>query len=69
MNKVTSSLEIYNKINEVLKRGDKKKVARLLGMTPTNFSRHLKALQNGKGIETATLQAITEVTGFNFFKF
>ncbi len=63
------SIEIYNKVNEILKKGDKKKVAKVLAITPTNLSRQLRNLKNGKGISTITLEAISLVTGYNFFSF
>ena len=63
------SLDIFNKINQVLndKEIPKKQVAMQLGISSTALSNQLKRLRNGKGINTKTLEAIEELTGFNFF--
>ena len=66
-----TSLYIFNKINQVLNEKEipKKKVALHLGISNTALSNQFKRLRSGKGINTKTLEAIEERTGFNFFSF
>ena len=65
------SIEIYNKIKEVLysKKISHKEVSQELGITQTAFSLQLTKLKNGKGINTETLEVIEKLSGFNFFCF
>lgn len=67
--KSKKSIEIYNKINEILDDGDKQKIAEILGITPTSFSYQLRTLKKGKGISTITLEVIGEYKKYNFFSF
>lgn len=67
--KSRKSIEIYNKINEILKDGDKQEIAKILGITPTSLSYQLRTLKKGKGISTITLEVIGEYKKFNFFSF
>ena len=66
-----TSLDIFNKINQVLndKEIPKKHLAMHLGISNTALSNQLKKLRNGKGINIKTLEVIEELTGFNFFSF
>lgn len=65
------SLDVFNKINQVLndKEIPKKQLALHLGISNTALSNQLKKLRTGKGINIRTLEAIEELTGFNFFSF
>ena len=65
------SLDIFNKINEVLNDSKitKTKLASHLNIRKTALSNQLKNLKNGKGINIKTLEAIEKLTGFNFFSF
>ena len=65
------SLDIFNKINEVLNDNKitKTKLASHLNISKTALSNQLKNLKNGKGINIKTLEAIEKLTGFNFFSF
>lgn len=67
--KSKKSIEIYNKINEILDDGDKQEIAKILGITPTALSYQLRTLKKGKGISTITLEVIGEYKEFNFFSF
>lgn len=67
--KETTSLDIYFKIIETLSVGDKKEISKRLGITQTGFSKQLRMLKQGKGINTKTLQVIGEYKNFNFFSF
>lgn len=65
------SLDIFNKINQVLndKNITKTKLAKHIGISRTALSNQFKNLKNDKGINIKTLEAIEELTGFNFFSF
>lgn len=65
------SLDVFNKVNQVLNDNKitKTKLASHLNISKTALSNQLKNLKNGKGINIKTLEAIEELTGFNFFSF
>ena len=65
------SRDIYNKINEVLdvNKVTKMVLAKRLGITVQGLSYQLNSLKRGRGINTETLEAIEELTGYNFFSF
>lgn len=65
------NLDVFNKINQVLNDNKitKSRLASHLNVSRTALSNQLKNLKNGKGINIRTLEAIEELTGFNFFSF
>lgn len=65
------NIRIFNKINQILdeKKITKSKLSSHLGISKTALSNQLKKLKNGNGINIKTLEAIEELTGFNFFSF
>ncbi len=68
---MNKSRDIYNKINEALydNKVSKKALAEKLGITTQGLSRQLRILRSGEGVNTRTLEAVEELTGYNFFKF
>lgn len=68
---MNKSRDIYNKINEVLNvnKVSKKALAEKLGITTQGLSYQLNTLRSGGGVNTRTLEAVEELTGYNFFKF
>jgi DNA-binding transcriptional regulator LsrR (DeoR family) len=65
-----TNIELCNKIENSLysRRILKKDVADKLGISRQAFSRQLKNLKEGKGINTKTLFILEELTGIFFFK-